>query len=539
MAGFKRKNTHNNGILLFTLELDGHPVDKNYIINKLKSSGTLVVDGVKDKKGICVQVSAEQWLNKKWGGKERNYCWLLFFLTIFCSRRWPQVEEVDYEQYKNISSDTLNDYIPNSKGQRTIIRNILEAAEVLKVNHHYLTKAAAAKTGNVPFSKSYSVYPNKYSSVSYRSVPEADTNDIISADIWLNNKDILPITNDPTTTQAIEANYKKLRIADNAVQQTKATDFSVRALKKKPPADPEQSKAFAVRLVQKIGSYAGMSLKDSQREYWNYSFTYHEHTGRCYHDLARMSEEVRHLLTIKGAPIWAVDASAAHPFLLMKLYDRARGLEHKIEAEKKKYSTRFSYNNDFYLSVGQLGKIPRLSDAEIDEDYRGRIKGMFWTFIYGEKKDVHECPFTHAYQRLYPILLDTVNILKTDWWVDKKSDTFKRIEQKWKVDNRKELKRAEKNGKDFDPPPLSSKAYKQLNYLISQFEGEVVIRGVCNELAHKGVEVKGSVIKPWFIPLHDAILCQQYMVKPIKQLMKKWCLEKMGDTAPFTAKPWG
>jgi hypothetical protein len=38
----------------------------------------------------------------------------------------------------------------------------------------------------------------------------------------------------------------------------------------------------------------------------------------------------------------------------------------------------------------------------------------------------------------------------------------------------------------------------------------------------------GKMIKPWFIPLHDAILCQQYMIKPIKQLIKKWCLEKMG-----------
>ena len=536
MAGTKRKNTHTGGILLFTLVLDKEVIDKDYILKQLQSREIIEVDGVRKRDGSTVKINVHDWLTKKRKGQERNYCWLLFYITIFCARRWPEIDGADYEQYKNISTEYFNNYLPNSKGQRTIIRNILEAAGVLRVNHHYLTAVAAKKTGNVPFSKSIAIV-DSFETVTYCGVHSVDTNGIIENDVWLNNKDVLPVTNDLVTTQAIEANYKKLRIVDDAVKQTELTDFTKRALKR--GKDPEKSKAFAKRLVDKIHSYAGMSLKDSEREYWNYSFSYYEHTGRCYHDLCSLSEEVRHLLTIKGQPIWAVDASACHPFLLMKLYDKARGLEHKINDEKKKYGTRFSYNNDFYSSVGELGKIPRKSDDESDSDYRGRIKSMFWEFIYGDKKTIHQCPFTNAYQRLYPILLDTINTLKSSWWVDKKSDEFKRIEQNWKTDNRRDKKRAEKKGEVFDPPPLSSKMYKQLSYKVSQLEGEIVIRGVCNELAHKGIEVKGKVIKPWFIPLHDAVLCQQYMAKPIKQLMKKWCLEKMGATAPFTADPWG
>jgi hypothetical protein len=530
MAGFKRKNTHNGGVLLFTLVLDGELIDKNYILKKLTSGGIGEVDGVRRKDGSTERINPEQWLNKKFGGRERNYCWLLFFMTIFCARRWPQIEAKDYEQYKNISSDYFNTYLPNSKGQRTIIRSILEAAGVLKWNDHYLTATAAAKTGAAPFTKSIAV-ADGFDKVTYRSVPEVDTTGVIDNDVWLNNRDIIPITGDQTTTDAIAENYKKIRVVDDAVEQCEGIDFVTRALKK--GKDPEKAKQFAIRLLDKISSYAGMSLKDSEREHWNYGFSYRDHTGRCYHDLCNLSEEVRHLVSIKGAPIWAVDASAAHPFLLMQLYDRARGLDHKIEAEKKKYSTRFSYNNDFYSSVGELGKIPRLNAAESDEDYRGRIKGMFWQFIYGEKKTVQQCPFTFAYQRLYPILLDTVNRLKSEWWMAKDSSAIERIQQKLKQDNRRRVKRGD------EELPLSSKAYKQLSYLVSQLEGEIVIKGVCNELATKGVQVKGKMVKPWFIPLHDAVLCQQSMVKPIKQLMKRWCLEKTGDTAPFTAKPWG
>jgi len=521
MSGFKRNNSSNDGILLWTLVLDDELVDKFYLLKELDSRGIKTVKGP-DKRTGAEDINVEEWLEKKWGGVERNYCWLLFFITIFCSMRWPDLEGSDYEHYKNIRSDTLDNYIPNSKGQRTIIRHILEESGVFKWNDHYLTAAAAAKTGNVPFSKSFAI-ADGFQKVSYRSVADhIDTSKVFNNEKWLNNTTNKPITGDLVTTQAIEAHFKKLRITDDAVEVANTLEYK-----------SKRSKDANVRIITKLHSFAALSAKDSQREYWNIDFKYWSHTGRAYHNLTSYPKALRHLLTIKGAPLWQVDCVAAHPFLLTKLYDEAKATESALNRERKSYSTRFSHNSDFYETVGSFGKIPKKSAQQSDEEYRKMVKDMFWKFIYDKPKQPTDCAFTQAYQRLYPILLHTINTMKTTWVVDKKSDVFKRIEQKLIVTNRRRVKRGE------EEIPITDKQYKQLSYLMSRLEGDIVIRGVCHELAHVGVEVKGKMVKPWFLPLHDAIFCQQDKVKPIKQVMKRHWKEKIGYGGAFTSTSLG
>ncbi len=106
MSGFKRNSTHNDGILLWTLVLDDEVVDKLYLFKELKSRGIKTVKGP-DKHSGAEDINVEEWLDRKWGGVERNYCWLLFFITIFCSMRWPDLEGNDYEHYKNITGKIL------------------------------------------------------------------------------------------------------------------------------------------------------------------------------------------------------------------------------------------------------------------------------------------------------------------------------------------------------------------------------------------------------------------------------------------------
>ena len=99
MAGTKRKNTHTGGILLFTLVLDKEVIDKDYILKQLQSREIIEVDGVRKRDGSTVKINVHDWLTKKRKRQERNYCWLLFYITIFCARRWPDIDGADYEQY--------------------------------------------------------------------------------------------------------------------------------------------------------------------------------------------------------------------------------------------------------------------------------------------------------------------------------------------------------------------------------------------------------------------------------------------------------
>jgi len=474
-------------------------------------------------------INVKEWLNRKWGGVERNYCWLLFTLTIFCARRWPDRNLHDYEEYKNIGIETWNQYIPNSEGQLTIIRNILEAAQVLQWNHRYLSKAAAAKTGKIPFSKSVRIFDSDqvhYRSITSKAISGFDTKPVFENSKWLNSNDDLPITGDHKTTEVIRDNIALIRIPDNALEVVEAFDFSKED-------NPEESKSSNYRSVATVHSFAARGLKDSEREYWNISIRYHEHTGRVYHNYASFPRKFRHLLTIKGFPIRQVDAVAAHPFLLIKLYDEAEAPPQDVERERSFYNKRFSHNNDFYTTVGKFGNIPRASEGQGPDEYRSMVKGMFWEFVYGKPKHPSRCSFTRAYEQLFPILMRTINKMKTTWVVGQNSLVFQKIEESWKKESRKRATAGK------EPIPVEDFQYKQLSYLMQRLEGEIMIKGVCHQLAHKGIEVDGKMVKPWFVPVHDAIWCQRYMVKPIKRLMKKMWFEKLGAKAAFTSKSLG
>ena len=89
------------------------------------------------------KINVEEWLNKKHGKSaesgqeyERNHIWLLFYLTIIISMTFSYREESKW-WFKNISAKTLETYISNKHGLLTIIRNILDAAEILKFNDSY------------------------------------------------------------------------------------------------------------------------------------------------------------------------------------------------------------------------------------------------------------------------------------------------------------------------------------------------------------------------------------------------------------------
>ena len=123
-------NKHNGGILLYTLTFSNRDqpgvlvIDKDYIIDELKSRGikkiTLGdwgVDGKRRKRGGYRKEDPFTWLNKEYGKSkdgnpyQRNYCYLLFFITILCEKIFlVDEEDRDYWFYKNLSWKKLENF---------------------------------------------------------------------------------------------------------------------------------------------------------------------------------------------------------------------------------------------------------------------------------------------------------------------------------------------------------------------------------------------------------------------------------------------
>lgn len=520
MPGFRRRNEQTQGVLLWTLVLDDEVVDKEYLLKKLDERGIKFVRSKVDEESP-EDVDVQKWLNKTWGDVEKNYIWLIYWLTIFCNFRWPDRHEKSYEKYVDIPSEFFRAHIPHRL--LPIIRNILEAAQVIKINHSYLTKKAAKKVRKKAHPKSFRIYSEgefKNRKINTTSLPALDTILVFHNDDWLKAKPESPINDDLKTYEVIKTNLSKVRLVSDAVDIVQAADY-----------DSKGSRHFHLRTIEMVNSFAAPELTPKQVEHWNIKANYHEHTGRVYTSLSNFPRRWRHLLRIKGFPLWNIDATACHPFLLINLYDQSNAAPALIDRERKRYKKRFSHNSDFYLTIGEMGGIERKSKDQTNEEYRSMIKDEVMTFMNATWKDQQKTKLFQAYKKnKFYILLEAMERVKTSLVVDRDSILFKKLQEA--VEDR--------NSKHPDKRhSIKDVYYIQMSQLTSLWEGEMMIKTVCRRLAHEGVVLDGKHYQPWFIPFHDAIWTQRHFVKPIKKLLKEVWKEHCGATPPFKATNMG
>jgi hypothetical protein len=85
------------------------------------------------------------------------------------------------------------------------------------------------------------------------------------------------------------------------------------------------------------------------------------------------------------------------------------------------------------------------------------VKGMFWPFLFGDTKPTKACPFTEVYDRKFPLLLKTVNYLKSVWWMDSDSPARIRIKEKLpKVNSKIKRNNVARAEKGLKPLPLKT-----------------------------------------------------------------------------------
>ncbi|XOV70678.1 MAG: hypothetical protein ACFHW5_18495 [Verrucomicrobiota bacterium] len=535
MSGFKRQNQTTQGVLLFTLVLDGKKIDREYIITKLNSRKiTHVRRTLMDDPSTPLDLSQENpknlvnvahWLHAMRKDAPSNYIWLIYFITIFCSYRWPDRKKKRYEEFVNIPATVWESHI--TVRAIPIILNILQAAEVLMRNHRYLSAAAAQKVKKEPFSKSLAIFQSpkvRYSSITSVSLPELDTVNVFHNDNWLKAKAELPITGDLNTSEVIKTNLSKLRLDPDVLTDVDAYDYAKDPKIVSQGADPNRAKEWDKMFLTKILTFASPDLKPSEVESWNLTCTYHEHTGRCYHSFSNFPSRWRHKLKVKGAHIWNIDASACHPFLMIKLYELSHHPPSMVALERKNYKKRFSHNSDFYLTVGALGGIERTTPDQSDIEYRNMIKQEVRTFMNARNSVQRTTQLDRAYRRKFPVLVETMDRVKTSLMVDRDSSTIKKMEERARKSNSKGSDKVH-TWKDF--------LYLQMSYFTSLWEGELIIKKVCHQLAHEPVIIDGKPYKPFFFPLHDAIITTRNFVRPIKKLLKSTFVDECGATPPF------
>lgn len=542
--------------LTFEKDENKEVVDRDFIITHLKRRKiTKVRSRGKDSKGNHSTVNPVEWISRVYGGKESNYIHLVFFQTVFHEYLFSDPKRMDeHFLYKNIPSKKLYKLFPNSKGQLNIIINILLAAEVLEVleqrddegkkviNPKTKRPIQTYKPGEFP--KSYRVHPRfmgyKVSHDSKR-FELLDTRGVIDHRKWLKRRDDeerKPPPKNPWLQEVVEENILGLNIVDNAV------DIYEKIKRKELVDDGTPDKNIKTFFVERVVSFGALSIRNqpSLKAWWNVEANWNEPTGRIFHTLSQYPNKVgpknakismRKYLSYKKQPIMQVDVRSAHAFLLVTFYDKAiemvdeiwghlpppalKGLPKRIKEEKKEYLKRFNYKNDFYATAAELGGIELESPNQTEKDYRDMVKGMFWPFLFGDAKHPNACPFTEVYDRKFPLLLKTVNYLKSVWWMDSDSPARIRIKEKLPAENR------DRKRKNLPVYKLGDVKYRQMSYYLQQLEGKIMIDGVCKELGKWKQEKSKDPKSIWFVPYHDAIWVQKQSEWAVKRVMiRNW-----------------
>ena len=533
-------------------------IDENYIINelkrreitKVKASGKATTDPV-------------IWVQNVRSGKKRNLIHLLFFIEIFSDILFNDYDN-DYFREIHPSRKFLKSLIPSSKGQLSIMLEILTKIEIIERGKSYLAKSSIRKSDShirsatpksLKIHRRWKDHKVWYDAETNRKERLLDTRDVIPAEKYLtkrNDEKRQPPPKHPYLREAIEDNIQSIDIWDNAFEL-----FNTERVRdgKKPAKES---------VVKTVHSFAALSIRNSPKKQavWNVYANYKETTGRIYHTLSSYPSNYRFMLSFKGFPIWQVDVKSAHVFLLVCLYDKAAEYKEKIwdhlndkqlesairrlKTEKRKYLKRFNYINDFYLTVAKLAKIPQ-EENQSDEDYREMIKKGFYSFAMGEPdKKGKESVLTKIYEKEFPILLRAMNHFKSSWWMqddlEKYGAAVENIKNGMPKYNKEALKAwtdAGKNPDYFKPKKWNQIPYKQLSYELSLIEGDIMINGICAELAKWKPEKPQDPKKVWFIPNHDAIWTNQGSLRVVKRVMRKHWEKRIGDIPAWESKSLG
>ena len=479
-------------VLIHTYVINGDALDYLSIENALRRNNQFEIN--------------RPWLNKQYLGIYRNRTYLLLFITVLVRRIFADSTACRFDLV-NISKERLLTIFNNDHKLLSKVLEVLLAAEVIRFNPTY-------KPGE--FSQSYGL-PRKFKGqkLGHVALPEVDTSFYNTSRML--RKKIIHIKDDLTTEQAIIANIKKTRLHPDIKKF--ADSYSYRS------SDSRDS-----NLIWLGNNYPmlGADISDSRREFDLLRFEYHQHIGRVFHNFTNSPKIFRPFLRYNNRRLVQLDIKAAHPFLLLNWYQyfertwanydliirQSPELKHTLSDEIQRYQNHVASeasDRDFYFWLGN--EITASKEGVVID--RGRIKKSFYKFLFGPAmsntllrdltKRRKQCPITDIFEEKFPLLLRTIEWHKTHQFYSDESAQMKRIKTKLRSKNSQRKRDGKASLK------LAGVLHKQFAYKNQCLEGEAMVRGVCHDLARR----EGF----YFLPIHDAIICQKKNEKVVRKLM--------------------
>ncbi len=531
-------------------------INQSYLIKELKRRG---INSVNKKVDGSETVNPVEWINKKRGTKKLNAIYLLLFIEIIVDQIFDDENSSPFREIF-LRRKYIESLIRGSKhGSLNIILDIFIKLKIIERGKSYLSKGSISKSQkhyvsafpkSIKIHKRWENFEPWYEADSNRTNKEVDTREVINFDKFHNTKNEdkrTPPPKHPWLREVIEENISKLNIIDGAHNL-------FNEIRECEGRKPQKSS-----VVKTHESFGALSIRNSptKQAQGQVRAGYSKATGRLFHTLSMFPKDCRFMWRYKGHPVYQVDVKSAHVFLLVSLYEKAIEYKEKIwpqytdkqyestvrslKNEKRRYKKRFNYKSDFYLTVAKLAN--NSQGLENEEEFRKKIKEGFYEFAFGEPDS--ELLLAKIYSKNFPILLRAMNYFKTRWWMNDDQDKYgaviERIKEKMPDDNRKAKSAWEKAGKNpnyFKPKKWNEVPHKQLAYEMQMIEGDIMINGVCAELARWKPEKPQDPKTIWFIPNHDAIWTSQNALRVVKRVMRKHWGKSIGEIPAWDAKPF-
>ena len=236
-------------------------------------------------------------------------------------------------------------------------------------------------------------------------------------------------------------------------------------------------------------------------------------TGRIYHGVANCPRDLRGFLSYNGEPLYQVDISNSQPLLFCPLIDRY------ISATK---IPEFTCTNQIYSNIlhSYYLLLPSSISSYISSPY-------VLTITYPQDVRLY-CELTSK-GKFYEYLMREIGIpeIERDQF---KTKFFERIFYS-RLPKKREYRYSQKF-KVLFPTVYKAvmwykkKDHKDLPIELQRVESDVVIKGVCNRLVLENAPNR----RPFFVTVHDSVVCLEKDAPYIKQLME----EELTNVLKFT-----
>jgi hypothetical protein len=242
--------------------------------------------------------------------------------------------------------------------------------------------------------------------------------------------------------------------------------------------------------------------------------------GRIYNNINGLNKIIRHALSYNNNDIHWIDIHAAHPFLLMALYNDLPQSKEVLREKKEYHELWTKGQKNFYLNFSAIGG--RVGSI-------GALKKMFLgkEGIYSRFRSKRKNYIDKVYSNHFPILDKRIETIKTVEYLPK--DDFYWVGYPERLSKKRAQTAARNKDKKRQAPLPTEVLYSQLACINQRLESKLVI-----DIACKGYKEEFGK-NAFALIMHDAIGVKVKHVRDIKRHLKKAFVEEVGKRPVFSS----